>query len=185
MSGDDVAETISSVAIQIAFLCKTVEATISTESVDCLSLCDQENILDAQFLALLCEVLQEATTREQRQVVLCVLTALQALLRAAFRASVCLEDSAIKHLKTVVWPLVAGQTDIVDYCVQKEACVVLITGLSVFYPSSQEISAIVMDLLSEVDSATGLIVFRDLLLSHLANKFTNDSQHDTNRDLSR
>ena len=158
---------------------------MSIPSVDCLVQCNQDTILDSQYLVLLCDVLEKAITIHQEHVVLCVLTALQSLLRVASMVGDHLEDSGMKQLKTVIWKLVAARADTVSSNIQKEACRVLCAGLDVFYPDTSERNALLAMLLAEVDGSTGLVVVRDLLLCELATRLNDDGLHDSNRDIGR
>ena len=165
---------MSGIATQIAFLCQALE---NNPSRNLKWLSDQDTVLDTRYLTLLSGVLQHAITHHQRPVVLCTLAALRALFKAPVsRETARLLDSAIKRLKTVIWTLVAGQTDAVGGRVQREACTVLMAGFGLFYPLSHERSALIADLLSGVDDATGLRLLRDLLLGHLASTSSGDRQ---------
>ena len=64
-----------------------------------------------------------------------------------------------------------AHTDVIGAQIQKEACIVLLSGRPLFYPGTVQQSALLTALLAETDASTGLTMLRDLLLTDLSKAF--------------
>ena len=136
---------------------------------------DPDTVLDTSYLKLICDVIETAIKNSDHSTLLCLLIALQPLLKLASSRATPLTEDVVKQTRSLAWKLVCAHTDVIGAQIQREACDVLLSGRSVFYPSLVEQSALVTVLLSETDATTGLVVFRNQLLSELASELTRSS----------
>lgn len=166
---NSVAQVQIGIAEQIVFLCRTLQSSLHTvHNIDP----DPDLAFDSCDLRLICEVLETSMKTDNRPTVLCLLIALQPILTAASLSETYLNDDILKQTRAFAWKLVCAQTEFVGSRMQEEACRVLLSGKRLFYPSDLEQSAFLTVLLGETDDTTGLILFRNLLLSDLADELS-------------
>ncbi|XP_031557373.1 probable E3 ubiquitin-protein ligase HECTD4, partial [Actinia tenebrosa] len=179
LEGDqmDVNNVISSIAIKITILSRSLEAQLSAlrpVNPDTFT----EALLDSNYLTLIYEALHLGIVSKNHTIILTVLHALQPLLQLAVTRRIKLENQLVKDLRSLVWMLVCTSTESYSRQIHRQACRVFVRGLSVFYRGSKEQSALLMVLLSDTDSkSNGIFLMREMLLRDMAAKLVNTEKY--------
>ncbi|XP_068681108.1 probable E3 ubiquitin-protein ligase HECTD4 isoform X3 [Montipora foliosa] len=169
----DPKDVILSLANHITFLSKRLYAKIQVASIE---ECERpaSGFSDSQDANLICSVLNTAITEGQQDVLVAMLAALQTFLSQVLAGQAKLEESDVTGLRLVLWKLVCSPSGSIGADVQLQSCNVLKTGLEVFYPTEEEKNALLMLLLSEGDSSSGMTKLLDILFIHLAEEMMNN-----------
>ena len=163
---------MSSVAHHIAFLCRRLDARMLVASVENSGI-PATGSSDSQNMSRICSVLNTAVSEGQQVVTVSMLVALQTLMKRVCAGCAEIDDSSVKETRLLLWKLICAPVDSVGAQVQLETCKVLKAGLEVFYPNAVERSALLMLLLSEGGSTSGIVLLLDLVLTDLAENLMN------------
>ena len=163
-------EASASVAHQITFLCRRLDARIRVALIENDHEIPSYDSPDfhSKLLHHITDVLNTAISKQQYDITIALLVALQTLMREVCAGWAKLDDSTIKETRLLMWKLINTLTDSAGAEVPLEACNVLRAGLEAFYPSAMERSAFLMLLLSEGESNSSMTQLLDLLLNDLA-----------------
>lgn len=134
---------------------------------------DPDLVLDPCDVRIICEVIQASVKTNDSPTALCLLIALQPLLTLAFlwETRLTKDEDVLNQTRSLAWKLLCAHTNVIGARIQEEACRILLSGRRLFYSSTVEQSALLTVLLEETDDTTGLILFRNLLLTELAGDF--------------
>lgn len=160
-------DTISSLANHITFLSKRLDAKIQVASME------SSGSSDSPDASILCSLLNTAVSEGQQDIILAMLAALQALLRRVSAGGSTLGEREATEVRLLLWKLVNSPDLTVRTEVQRESCNVLKTGLQVFYRTAEEKNALLMLLLSEGHSNSGMRQLLDVLFLYLAEELMN------------
>lgn len=166
-------DAISSLAHNITFLCKRLDAKIQVASVENGEIPLSGPSDDSHDMSRICSVLNTAITEGHQDVTVTMLVALQTLMRQVCAGWAKPDVSDVSKTRLLLWKLICAPADSVGAEVQLETCNVLKAGLEVFYPTTVDRSALFMLLLSEGDSTPGMAQLLDILLIHLADSILN------------
>lgn len=163
-------EASASVAHQITFLCRRLDARIR------VALIENDHDIPSydspdfhnKLLNHITNVLNTAISKQQYDITIAMLVALQTLMREMCSGWAKLDNSTVKQTRLLMWKLINTPVDSVGAEVPLEACNVLRAGLEAFYPSAMERSALLMLLLSEGEANSSMTLLLDLLLTDLA-----------------
>lgn len=149
-------EMISFITIQVSILSKTLDSQLNASLA-------MNTAVDGTCIKLIYDVLQFALVGKHHSTIVCLLQALQPLLKSN---AIKPDPQLVKGLRSILWMLVCSYSTHISQ-IQTEACKSFVCGLGVFYSEPKEQSALLVVLLSEKDSS-GVLMLRDMLLSELA-----------------
>ncbi|XP_071946536.1 probable E3 ubiquitin-protein ligase HECTD4 isoform X2 [Antedon mediterranea] len=128
-----------------------------------------QQVVDMPFLIRVYQILKIALDTGNMQTAQCMLMVSQVVIKSSmFKRKTEVEIQLLKNNREALWYILTANDDRITEGAQREACLVLSAGLTVLYPTQQEQTSLIHQLLSCSDTTPALSKLSDVLLVNLS-----------------